>query len=73
MKVIGTLSKPGLKMVKLGDVERPMIEFKVSVPYTDEEWAFVGKQAGNSLNVLLTPSQREMFDEETGEIRTARR
>lgn len=73
MNAIVTLSKPTLRMVKLGDVERPVIEVKMTLPYTEENWRFVGQKCGDSLDIVAVNAQREMFDEETGEIRTARR
>jgi hypothetical protein len=74
MKVIGVMQKPTLKVVKTEDgAERPVIKIELVVPYTEENWSFVGMYAGSPLSVFAEPSQYSMFDSQTGEIKAARR
>lgn len=72
MKVVGVIQKPTLKVVKVGDYEKPVIKVELVIPWTEESWAFVGLNAGYALNIALTPSQVEMFDDVTGEIKAVR-
>ena len=68
MKSIIALNKPTLKTIKVNDVERHVIEARITMPYTRENWAFMGARAGEPLNADLETAQRDMFDEETGEV-----
>lgn len=75
MKSIIGLNKPTLKTVKVNEVERPVIEVKLVMPYTTENWAYVGAHAGESLSAEFVPAQHDMFEtvDGNGEIRSARR
>jgi hypothetical protein len=68
------MNKPTLKIVKTeGGYERPVIRIETVIPYTEDNWAFVGANAGVALAINAEQSQRDMFDRETGEITAARR
>lgn len=72
MKLLTVLEKPTLKTVKIGETTRPMIEVRLSMPYTSDAWAYVGAHAGEALNATFEPAQRDMFDPETGEVLVGR-
>jgi len=73
MDVTATLTKPALKVLRIKDgesvTELKVIEAKVVMQYSAELWKFIGANAGDALDCSLEPSQSEMFDKSTGEIR----
>ena len=76
MNVTATITKPGLRVVRIKDgesvTELKVIEAKVLMPYSTDLWKFLGANAGDALDCVLDPSQGEMFDKSTGEIRTVK-
>jgi len=73
MDVTATLTKPSLKVLRIKDgesvTELKVIEAKVLMPYSTDLWKFLGANVGDALDCVIEPSQGEMFDKSTGEIK----